>query len=333
VGAASPTPRESASPPEQIRRWVREICGPVEPEFEPMAGGAGARRYWRVRPTPDGSAVLMHARPEDPSIRPPALRRDAPDLPFLIVSDLLERHGLPVPARRGIDPTRRWVLLEDLGDRRLCDLGPAAQRAARAEAVDLIARIHAIPWESALPFERHFDLEWIRFELDLFLDELGARGRPRMEAELEPLARRIAALARVLCVRDYQSQNLMIDPAGKLRLLDYQDALLAPAELDLAALLHDSYVEIAPDERRALLERYAMLRGAAVDPASFSMLVVQRKAKDWSRFRSLARCGDARFAPYVARARDAVLEAAAALPSDLAGAGRSIAQALGEDPA
>jgi hypothetical protein len=296
--------------------------------FQPMEGGAGARRYWRVRFERLPSSVLMHARPEDLRIRPPALRRPTPDLPFLTMSDLLERHGIPVPNREGVHPSRTWVLLEDLGDRRLCDEPAASQQVQRVHAIEWLARTHAIPERSALLLERCFDADWIRFELALFVEELAPEAREGTRGALEEVIAAIEALPLVLCLRDYQSQNLMIDAAGRLRILDYQDALLAPAELDLAAFLFDSYVEIDSEERRQLLERYASFRGQAVEPGSFALLVVQRKCKDWSRFRSLVHGGDLRFAPYQERARLAARQACDALAGDLFGAGRILARAL-----
>jgi hypothetical protein len=316
VSATQPEPEQA--PPREIRAWIGELLGERVRGIEPLLGGAGARRYWRLRFGRSPSLVLMHALPEDPKILPPALRRPAPDLPFLVVSELLERHGLPVPRRFGVHATQRWVLLEDLGRVHLCDLPRAEQPARRREALEWLARAHAIPRERSLPFERCFDFEWIRFELGLFLDELAPTLREQAGCALGDLAGRIESLPRVLCLRDFHSQNLLIDPLGRVRIIDYQDALLAPPELDLAAFLFDSYVEIGRDERRALLAHYARLHDQELDPTALAMLVVQRKCKDWSRFRQVSRRGAARYAPFVASARRALLEASAELPRDLA---------------
>jgi len=119
----------------------------------------------------------------------------------------------------------------------------------------------------------------------------------------------------------------MIDAAGRLRLLDYQDALHAPAELDLAALLFDSYLEQSDAERARRLARYWAARGARPDPAAYALLVVQRKCKDYGRFRFVTEVKhDARYGPFVARARNAVLGALPGLPSGQ----RRLAEILGE---
>jgi hypothetical protein len=302
---------------ERARAWLEQEHGSALRELIPLPGGAGARRYWRARFVDGESAVLMHALPEDPAILPPALRTQGAAIPFVEVSAFLARHGLPVPRIHAVDITERWVLIEDLGDTHLLDL-PTAERSARlAEAIELLARVHAIARDDALPFKRCFDQAWVRFELRTFaLHGLESRWHAVLEPELDALARAIAELPRVLCLRDYQSQNLMIDSAARLRLLDYQDALLAPAELDLAALVFDSYLELGETERTALLARYWSARGANPDPAAFALLVVQRKCKDYGRFRLLTQVKhDARYAPFIAPARAAVLAVLPRLPS------------------
>jgi aminoglycoside/choline kinase family phosphotransferase len=301
---------------ERARAWLERERASALRELVPLPGGAGARRYWRAVFADGSHAVLMHALPEDPAILPPALRAQAAAIPFVDVSAFLARHDLPIPDIFAVDTAERWVLLEDLGDTHLLDL-PAHERGARLrEAIDLLARVHAIAPDGALPFQRAFDVEWVRFELRTFAEHgLDSRWHDALGPELDALARAIAELPRVLCLRDYQSQNLMIDAAGKLRLLDYQDALLAPAELDLAALVYDSYLELGDTERAELLERYWLARGQSADPAAFALLVVQRKCKDYGRFRYITQVkGDSRYAPFIARARDAVLKALPQLP-------------------
>jgi len=313
-----------------MRAWVEgRLRQPVE-TLEPLVPGMGARRYWRVRLPGGATAVLMHAAPEDPAILPPQLRRQAPEIPFLTVTRLLAAHGLPVPEVLAADPAERLVLLEDLGDRHVADLPESERTPCYEHAIDLVARVHAIPQGTGLPFDRVFDEEWIGFELAHFREH----GLPRASAvAVEPLLRAlaaaIAALPRALCLRDYQSQNLMLDARGRLRILDYQDALLAPPELDLAALLHDSYVAIAPELRARLLARYAARAGRPVGAEAFALVVLQRKLKDFARYRFMATDrGDRRFLPYVDAARASVQGALAGLPARLRGLARELEPAL-----
>ncbi len=321
--------------PEAARSWI-EACrkSPVV-SVETLAGGAGARRYLRTHLADGGSVIWMHALSEAAELLPPALRASPSQLPFVTMTELLAAADLPVPELYAVEHDERWVLLEDLGDQHLCDL-PRAERVARQrEALELLARVHGLPPGDSLPFTRFFDQEWIRFELAHFVEYgVPPAQRTRLLGALEPLVSEIAGLPRSLCLRDFQSQNLMIDARGRLRILDYQDALLAPPELDLAALLYDSYVEISDDERRELLAHYASFRGGSPEPARLALLVVQRKCKDFARFRYLTRVKhDTRFAPYETAARLAVLSALPSLPAGLRPLGETLAQTLRSEPA
>src|SRR5258705_5638247 len=303
---------------ERARAWIETARGRALAALGAIPGGAGARRYYRARFADGTSAMLMHALHEDPAILPPALRSQGDSLPFLEVSEFLARQGIPVPEIYAVLRSERWVLLEDLGDTRLLDLAQPERSARLREAIDLLARVHALAREDALPFRREFDAEWVRFELRTFAEHgLPERFHRALAPELDALARAVAALPRVLSLRDYQSQNLMIDPRGRLRVLDYQDALCAPPQLDLAALVHDSYLETEASEQSELVSRYWRARGAGADASAFALLVVQRKCKDYGRYRMLVeRKGELQYRPFIARAAAAVLGALPQLPAD-----------------
>lgn len=325
--------RESAErdAPPGARAWIRSILGAESISLAPLAGGAGRRRYWRAACDDGRTAVLMHARPEEPAVLPPALRRPRAEIPFVEVTRLLAAHDVPVPEVYAVDPERLWVLVEDLGDVRLCDLPPPERARRSEEAVDVLARVHGLTPRGVV-LERSFDAEWIEFELRLFLEQVADRClRADLTAAFEPLVAAIAALERRVSVRDFQSQNVMVDPRGRLRILDYQDALLAPPELDLTAFLFDSYVEVEGRERERLLERYARGAGRVPAAADLSLLIVQRKCKDFSRFRYLAHVkGDDRFEPYEGAARAAVAEGLAGLPAGFEPLGDLLPRALAE---
>jgi hypothetical protein len=319
---------------ERARVWIESARGRPLAELAAIPGGAGARRYYRARFADGSSAIFMHALPEDPAILPPALRREAGSIPFLEVTEYLARKGVPVPDVYAVERAERWILLEDLGDTHLLDL-PKAERAVRhREAIDLLARVHSLPREDSLPFHRLFDAEWVRFELRTFAEHgLPERFHADLGPELDSLARAVAALRKVLCLRDYQSQNLMVDPRGRLRVLDYQDALCAPPELDVAALVHDSYVELEAAERSELVTRYWRARGGRFDPRAFALVVVQRKCKDYGRYRLMVeKKGDMRYRPYLARAQASVRSVLADLPPEQRRLAELLEVAFAESP-
>ena len=313
-----------------VRTWIEACHAVAVVSLVPIKGGAGARRYARVHFADGSSAMWMHALPENQEILPPTLRGPVEEIPFATVSRLLADHGLPVPQVFAVHHDERWILLEDLGDLHVCDL-PHDQRLVRQkEAIGLLSRVHTIPWGDGLPFSRRFDEEWIGFELEHFVTyAVKKTSRSSLRSGLEELGRQIARLPQTLCLRDYHSQNLMVDSNGELRLIDYQDALLAPPELDLAALVYDSYVDLSDDERRELLGYYAELRGQALDPAALALLVTQRKCKDLGRFRYLThQKHDLRFGPYAASAAAAVRSALPTLPASLQELGERLADVI-----
>ncbi|HEV8321950.1 MAG TPA: phosphotransferase, partial [Myxococcota bacterium] len=99
------------------------------------------------------------------------------------------------------------------------------------------------------------------------------------------VAERLAAAPAVLVHRDFQSRNLLVQD-GRLRVIDFQDALMGPRVYDLVALLRDSYVTLDAAEIDALLGRYAAATGgdAAALRTLFDWQTVQRKLKDAGRF-------------------------------------------------
>ena len=276
----------------------------------------------------------MQCAAEDPRILPPALRNldDVPlhRSPFVEIARLLEDEGVPVPQLLGIQEERGWLLLEDVGECHLLDLPPGERLARYSELMPIVARVHAIAPRDALPFHRRFDAEWVGFELNLFL-ELVPKGRLREATAraFAQLAHEVAGLPQVLCLRDLQSQNVLLDARESLRLIDFQDALLAPPALDLAALLCDSYLDLARDDRERLLGEYAAAGGADCGPAEFALLAVQRKCKDFSRFRTLVDAGDEfRYAPAERRARSSILDALGGLPESQAALRSCLPEAL-----
>jgi N-acetylmuramate 1-kinase len=91
--------------------------------------------------------------------------------------------------------------------------------------------------------------------------------------------------------------------------VDFQGARLGPAQYDLAALLNDPYVDLLPELRRRLLDRYLELRLplGGLDPQRFRMgwpyVALSRGMQTLGAFAFLTRVrGRAHFAAYVAPA-------------------------------
>jgi N-acetylmuramate 1-kinase len=272
-----------------------------------LAGHASMRSYWRVGAPPSSHVVMVmppDAKPEE------VTKGGRPDVdPFVDVQRYLAAIGVRVPrivAFYADDPRGGLMVLEDLGDEMLETRLLAGDDRAKLyeQAIDALARLRAAAErrpEGCIAFTRSFDKDLYLWELHHFREwlleawkgaELSPAERGVVDAEFELVARLLEAEPKGFTHRDYQSRNIMVLPGGEQVVIDFQDALLAPRQYDLVALLRDSYVELPPDFVEAMLRRYLAKLAEAGGPAlpyepfreAFDLLTVQRKLKDAGRF-------------------------------------------------
>jgi aminoglycoside/choline kinase family phosphotransferase len=260
---------------------------------EPLAGDASGRAYERLRGPGGETLVLMDAGAERATVAP-----------FLAVGRHLSGLGLAAPAVIAADEGRGLLLLEDLGPRTLAAHladrpGDAAE--AYAAAVDVLARIQAAP-PPAGPGLALVALTPARAAAMLApLWEHHAPGAgPRaaaVEARLADALDRHAGAPDVLSLRDYHAENLIWRPdregTGRVGLLDFQDAVLAPPEYDLASLGRDARRDVDDASRALLRRRFAAATGRdeARVAAAAAVLGVARNLRILGIFARLARGG------------------------------------------
>ena len=173
---------------------------------------------------------------------------------------LLAAAGVPVPAIHDSNAERGWILQEDLGDQTLAaalhaDPPPAVERAA-AWYADALAPLPAIARLGRLPTSPQPPLDAVRMrrELDLFANGALLHDEPPgrwLDDDLAQLVARCAALPIVLCHRDYHARNLMLH-AGRVHVIDHQDAMPGPEPYDRVSLACDPYVPLSDAQRDAL---------------------------------------------------------------------------------
>jgi hypothetical protein len=210
-----------------------------------------------------------------------------------------------VPEIYDVSPTSTLLLLEDVGDVTLFSAAEAAGAAGLdlfRSALRLIADLQARARDDGrcYAFRQAFDERLFAWEFEHFV-EFGLRDpAPRLLAdvrrELGGAARDLAALDRVFCHRDFHGWNLHVQAGGRIRVIDFQDALLAPRLYDVASLLTDRTTPklISPaDERRLLIEfgeqsggRHWRNEGALL--AEYRTVALQRALKVVGRFNYLA---------------------------------------------
>jgi len=240
-----------------------------------------------------------------------AVFKDAPkELPFLNVHRFLHRIGVRVPKIYGQWETDGLLLLEDLGDTALWDqvqgLAESAVVGWYKKAIDELLRLQIAGTQNrddaCLAFQQRFDEKLYLWEFEHFI-EWGLEKRPGAKVSnktVTALRETFAAIAQTLdrqspCLnhRDYHSWNLMIHHEA-VCVIDFQDALLAPAQYDLASLLNDRITDtiVQPDLEQQLveyyLERSKALSGSAVSREEFfeiyRLSAIQRDLKVVGRF-------------------------------------------------
>ena len=297
----------------------------------PLTGDASNRRYFRVNlgGGPPHSLVLMQlASPEAFKQSEEAVSQGAPavsELPFVNILNHLLKADVAVPALHYYDEAAGLLYLEDLGDVTLAiasqDGTSPDTPALYHEAIDSLVRLHlkaSFPADpGCLAFGRAFDVPLLMWEFDHFIEYgiekragivLPERERGTIRAEMQKIAELLAGQPRVFTHRDYHSRNLMV-LAERLRVIDFQDALMGPASYDLASLLRDSYLSLPEELIEELVVRYLEGRAKAGAPLDrmqfmrvFDMTSIQRNLKAAGRFVYIHReKNNDRYLPYIPR--------------------------------
>ena len=248
----------------------------------PLAGDASSRRYYRASldgPNRPPSSVVIMQLPSGSSLplssEELAIFKNGPqELPFLNLHRFLSTIGVRVPRLYGQWPEEGILLLEDLGDVALWDQVQGAPEAEvlawYRKAIDelLVLQISGTNsrYDSCIAFQQRFDFRLYMWEFEHFI-EYGLIKRPGTqlsESVIEDLrkvftdiARRLESHSPCLNHRDYHSWNLMIHE-NAVAVIDFQDALLAPPQYDLASLLNDRVTDtvIHPHLEDHLLNYY-----------------------------------------------------------------------------
>jgi N-acetylmuramate 1-kinase len=259
------------------RRW----SGAHLKELRPLKGDASMRRFWRgfidqtTDPAVPPTVVAIDLGPDDLPLYARALNLVPGPLkepPFVSVHRLMERIGIAVPALYVAASADRKLMVEDVGDLSLYEAvktDPARTAVLYRLAVDELVKLHlagtTYPDRDCIAYSIAYDRRLFRWEMERFVQFGIAEVAPGADAatltpELDRLAELLDAAPRVLSHRDYHYQNLFIQVGNnpRIRVIDFQDALLAPAAQDLAVLMttRDTGAVISPELEAELLDRY-----------------------------------------------------------------------------
>jgi len=248
---------------------------------ETLTADASTREYFRIKWNGESAIACVYP---DPFIEA--------EQTYLDVTRLFLANSLPVANIYAVDGDLGVIIQEDLGDRILrnvmSEVSVEQRSRLRSEAISLIARIQTtteLAYDMrSIASKLRFDTEKLLWELDFFKEHyfttykqkpLDPDTDARLSEEFRDLAAKLDRFARVLCHRDFHAANLMIDNAGRMRIIDHQDARIGSPAYDLVSLLLDRITDLPSSEwlaqkRRYFLEMRVKLGLPKIDESEFA---------------------------------------------------------------
>ncbi len=263
----------------------------------PIASDASARRYMRLSNAND-AAILMDA--------PPDICHDTSQ--FITVAALLSQSGLCPPEILSKDLELGIIVLSDLGK---VDFAshlsnkPEDEQLLYAAATDTLVTLHDVPGRDDL-------MRLTPNHGAAMIDVLGQfytnNDITPIQTELETALTDYAAHPDTLALRDFHSENLIWRPSrtgtDRVGLLDFQDAIVAPAGYDLASLLRDVRRDVSAVTAAAMIDRYCAQTETPTDAfhLQVAILGIQRNLRILGVFARLAiRAGKTRYLKFMDR--------------------------------
>ena len=231
----------------------------AELTFRSLPEQGSDRKFYRVLDPEGNSRILMVSNAADNDFER-----------FLFLGEFFHKYKLYTPAIYRFNREDFTVLMEDLGDGTLYNLGYGKDEAILyplyAAALDAIADFQkrgaaavgkedlscrmftdkVLHWESEYFFENFLcGLCGMKFE---------DRFRENLLQEFDLIAKAANRLPYVPIHRDFQSQNILLQN-GKIRFVDFQGFRFGPYTYDLAALIKDPYMDLSKPLRKRLEQK------------------------------------------------------------------------------
>ncbi len=268
----------------------------------PLAGDASSRRYLRLFGPAGDTAILMVTDAAAP----------AETAAFIRIAHHLRDIGLCPPRIYHAAPETGLLVIEDLGEQHIAqwlDTAPGDAVTLYRAAVDVLGVLRYLPAPPGLvALTPAHAAAMIAPLATHYAPDLSADWAAALECRLEEVLARHAPDAGTLALRDYHAENLIWRPTrtgtDRIGLLDFQDAVLAPAVYDLVSLLRDARRDVPEPLVTQMTDHFCAL--TSLDPeqtrAAFAVMGVQRNLRILGIFARLAQqAGKPRYLDLVPR--------------------------------
>lgn len=319
-----------------VKKYSKDLCKTETPSIQCLGGHASSRIYHRVSGI--GSFIIMELGDNPLNSEEASTNKKPKELPFLTVQRFLDSGKIAVPKIYDYLQDVGLILLEDLGDDSLESVvtksNETTQLSLYQEAILTLVDIQKF---TATKLDQYllgpkFEPSLLRWELDHFKEwlletdrkaALSQKQQQLLSSMFDKIVEELHSLPYQWTHRDFQSRNLMVQKDKnnkiKLRVIDFQDALLGPFPYDLVALLRDSYVNLGISLVEKLIAFYLEQKVVDISPEEFQrafwLQTVQRKLKDAGRFIFIHRVkNNSSFLPYIPLSLQYVKEAFEKLP-------------------
>jgi aminoglycoside/choline kinase family phosphotransferase len=221
-------------------------------KIEPLKGDGSNRKFFRLY-FENSSLILIF--PQEGSYGLKEAKA------YYELGNFFYKNNISVPKIEFWDQESGILLIEDLGDLKLCDIkNPFPFYYKTLEILVKIQKLaSSFPINSTLDTPIYdFNFIWEK-EINYFFDWYLKKYRklkidPSFKEEIYNWAKERSNFTfKVVLHRDFQSKNLMIKK-GEIFVIDFQGARLGPPSYDLASLLFDPYVNHFEDPK--LLENF-----------------------------------------------------------------------------
>ncbi len=241
--------------------WLNNNGYSVQQPPSCVAADASFRSYWRFEHE-GTSKILMDA--------PPPLENVTP---FANMAEYLLNNGFTLAQVESIDHQQSYLVESDLGDGTLFDKIIAAEDCNQwySCAVDILTQLYQTHQQNPNPQLTAYTAADLWAEVARFVDwclpfQQGSAVEPTTREQwhdtFQPLFDELMTFPQTTMIWDYHAANLMpqtATPEGthSLALLDFQDARHGPLPYDLSMLLEDARLDMAPQLKQELLQKFS----------------------------------------------------------------------------